>query len=180
MADETAPTEGTGETNNSQNQEAGSAFVAITSQDDFDKAIQARIARERAKFADYDQLKSAAAKLADIEEAQKTESQKLLDRITAAEKKVADAEQRAKDAETKSLRSDIATKFGISAEDRDLFLTGNDEATITAQAKRLADREVDRKKQGNVAPKEGATKNNGDGSDRELREFARNLFANTD
>ena len=123
---------------------------------------------------------AAAKRLAEIEESQKTEVQKLQDRITAAEKAVADAEKRAVEAETARLRSDIATKHGISAEDRDLFLTGTDEAALTAQAKRLADRETDRKKNGNVAPKEGDAKNNDSKEDRELREFARNLFGAAD
>jgi murein DD-endopeptidase MepM/ murein hydrolase activator NlpD len=91
------------------------------------------------------------------------------------EQRLAEVEQRAAKAEAAALRSDIAAKHGISAEDRDLFLTGVDEETLTAQAQRLAQREADRKKQGNVAPKEGGNPNpSGGGGD--LREFTRNLF----
>lgn len=44
-----------------QGQEAPKEFEAITSQEDFDARIQARIARERAKIpADYDDLKAKA------------------------------------------------------------------------------------------------------------------------
>ncbi len=57
-------------------------FKAIETQEAFDAAIKDRIERERAKFADYDELKTAAAakdgelakvraKLAKLEEAEK-------------------------------------------------------------------------------------------------------------
>ena len=46
---------------NEQTQEAAPEFEAITSQEDFDARIQARIARERAKIpADYEELKAKA------------------------------------------------------------------------------------------------------------------------
>ena len=63
-----------------------------------------------------------------------------------------------------------------------LFLTGADEATLTAQAKRLADREADRKKRGNVAPKEGGSADSASTGDTGMREFTRSLFnrANAD
>lgn len=38
-------------------QESGSEFTPITSQEEFDKALSKRLDRERAKFADYDELK---------------------------------------------------------------------------------------------------------------------------
>lgn len=41
------------------------------------------------KFGDYDDLKAAASKLAEIEESSKTELQKALDRATAAEERIA-------------------------------------------------------------------------------------------
>lgn len=74
------------------------------------------------------------------------------------------------------LRSEIATRHGISAEDRDLFLTGSDAEALEAQAKRLAERTADQKKNGNRAPKEGGTTTTDDGK-KDLRTFAKNLFA---
>lgn len=106
-------------------------------QADLDKVVKERVARERAKFADYDELKTAASE-------KKT-----------ADERIADLEKRYQEAEAGRLRSDIAAAHGITALDRDLFLTGTDEETLTAQAKRLAERESERKKQGNVAPLEG-------------------------
>lgn len=110
-------------------------------QAELDKAIKDRLKRERDKFADYDELKKQA------------EGAKTL------EDRVAEVEQRAKDAEANALRANIANEHGISAEDRDLFLTGTDEETLTTQAKRLADREDERKKSGNHVPNEGRTPN---------------------
>lgn len=106
-------------------------------QADVDRIVKDRVARVQAKFADYDDLKARAGEKATADE-----------RIAELEKKYADAE-------SARLRSDVAAQYGISAEDRDLFLTGTDSDTLTAQAKRLTERESDRKKQGNVARNEG-------------------------
>lgn len=130
-------------------------------QADIDKAVKERIARERAKFADYDDLKAKAAGAKTVEE------------------KLAELEGKYSAAEARALRSDVAARYGLSAEDRDLFLNGTDEATLEAQAKRLADREADRKKSGNTAPKEGGTKTTGKG-DEAQREFVRGLFGQPD
>ena len=133
----------------------------VITQADVDRIVKERIARVEAKYADYGDLKKAA-------EGAKTVEQKL-----------ADLESKHAEAEARALRSDIATKHGISAEDRDLFLTGSDEATLTAQAKRLAERIADQKKNGNRAPKEGTNTNSGN-TDSDARTFARNLFGGAD
>lgn len=130
--------------------------------DDTDWKAKAREWERRAK-----ENKSAADELTALRDTQKTAEQKF-------EERLAEIEKRAVAAETNALRSNIAAKHGISAEDRDLFLSATDEATLTAQAERLAAREADRKKNGNIAPKEGAPKNTG--TDGEIREFASNLF----
>lgn len=135
-------------------------------QADVDRIVKDRVARVEAKYADYGDLKARA-------EGAKTLEQRL-----------ADVEGELSATKANALRTRIAAEFGISTKpgekgepsDADLFLTGTDEATLTAQAQRLAARETDRKKQGNVAPKEGATPSRGK-DDGELREFARELFA---
>lgn len=114
------------------------------------------------KFADYDALKT------------KAEGAKTL------EDRLAEMEKRTQAADARALRSDIAAKYGIAAEDRDLFLTGADEETLEAQAKRLGEREVSTKKTGNIARREGTTKSTGTNTEAEAREFARNLFGGGD
>jgi hypothetical protein len=111
--------------------------------------------------------KSAAEKLAQIEEAQKTEAQKAADRLAVAEKAAAEATREA-------LKFKIAAKFQIGDEDADLFLTGSDEEALTKQAERLTARESERKKHGNVVPREGNNPTStGEGSD---LAFARQLL----
>ena len=132
--------------------------AATFTQADVDRIVKERVQRVRAQFADYDDLKAKAAGAQTVEE-----------RLSAAEERARSAEQRA-------LRNDIATRHGISAEDRDLFLTGTDEETLAAQAKRLAERESERRKQGNVAPNEGANPDPGASKGGDMREFTRSLF----
>lgn len=129
---------------------------------DVERIVRERLAQQaKNKFGDYEDLKARAAGAQTIEQ------------------KLAEIEAKYSQAEARALRSDIAAKHGINAEDRDLFLTGTDEATLTSQAQRLAALEADRKKQGNVAPKEGATTKPG-GASADLREFARGLFGAAD
>lgn len=132
----------------------------LVPQADVDRIVKERVARERAKYSDYDELKAKAAGSKTLEE------------------RLASLEGELTTAKATALRSDIAAKHGLSAEDRDLFLTGADESTLNAQAQRLAGREADRKKQGNFAPKEGTTPTGGTNTDE--RDFVRNLFSRAD
>ena len=126
MSEQTAHTTGTEETN-SQEQEAAKEFQAITSQEDFDKAIQARIARERAKIpADYDDLKAKAAKLAEIEAANQTEAEKAAARADAAEKRAIELELRA-------TRAEVAAAKGVPAD----LLAGSTQEELEASADAL-------------------------------------------
>jgi len=114
----------------------------------------------------------AASRLAELEESQKSEAQKLADAKTAAEKE-------ASDARAEAMRWRVAAKHGVSDEDAELFLTGTDEETLTKQAQRLGERESDRKKNGNVASKEG-TNSNERPKTNDVREFTRGLFGRDD
>ena len=147
---------------------AKSEFKAITSQEEFDSALSKRLERERAKFADYDELKTKAGQLDALSEASQTETEK-------ATKRASKAETERDDARAEAMRLRIAVEHGISLEDADLFLTGKDEESLRAQAKRLSDREADRKKNGPLARREGQTisrpTDNGEAA------FARSLFA---
>jgi hypothetical protein len=64
---------------------ADDGFRPVTSQEQFNRMVQERIARERQKYADYDELKKAAERLAEIEEANASELEK-------AQKAAADAQ----------------------------------------------------------------------------------------
>jgi hypothetical protein len=136
------------------------------SQADVERIVKERLAQQaKNKFGDYDDLKTKAGTALTLEQ------------------RIAEMETRAQAAEAESRRAAIAAEFGISTKkgpkgepsDADLFLTGADLDTLTAQAQRLAGRVEDRKKQGNFAPKEGQSPStSGDGAD--LREFTKKLF----
>jgi hypothetical protein len=89
-----------------QDTDQSPSFEAITSQDQFDKILGQRLSRERAKYADYDEVKAKAGKLDEIEQANKTELQKLQERADAAEK-------RASKAEKESVRAAVASAKGV-------------------------------------------------------------------
>lgn len=150
--------------------DAGDKFTPITSQDDLNRLISDRVARERSKYSDYKDIKAKAAKLDEIEAASKSETERAAERASAAE-----AERDVARAE--SLRLRIATKNGISDTDADLFLTGTDEDTLNKQAARLAQHASDRKKNGNVVPNEGASTTS---KPDQMREFTRSLFGTGD
>lgn len=151
---------------------AADEFKSITSQEEFEQRLGKRLERERGKFADYDDLKTKAAKLDEIEAANQTEAEKQA-------KRLADLEAELSTTRRDSLRIKIASANGITdAEDIDLFLTGTDEETLTKQAKRLAERTADRKKS-HVVPGEGKTPSSNSGDDG-MREFARGLFKRTE
>lgn len=153
--------------------EGGEGFKPIATQEDLNKVIAERVSRERAKFSDYKDLKAKAERLDQLEAANKTEAEKVAERFAALEAENARIRSEA-------LRSRIQAKHGISDEDAALFLTGTDEDTLTAQARRLAEREADRKKRGNVAPKEGGSADHAGGGESDDREFVRGLFGRTD
>lgn len=144
MAEETAQTTGTEETNG-QSTEA-KEFQAITSQEDFDKAIQARIARERAKIpTDYEDLKAKAAKLAQFEESQKSEAQKAQERLEAAER-------RATELELKATRAEVAAAKGVPVE----LLSGSSREELEKAADALIAFKGTQAK-GPVVPNQGQT-----------------------
>lgn len=117
-----------------------SGFTPPASQDELNKIIADRVARERAKYGDYKDLAAKAARFDEIEQASKTEAQKLSEQIAAAQNEAANAR-------AELLRYQVAATHGITdADDIALFLTGKDEETLTKQAERLAQRGADSNK----------------------------------
>lgn len=79
-----------------------------------DRIVEDRLARERQKYADYDEAKQALSKLKDLEDSKKSDEQKLLDRIEAAEKRAQEAEQAVKKAEIDALRARVQASHGLT------------------------------------------------------------------
>lgn len=109
-----------------QQQEQG-GFTAITSQADLDRIISTRLARENAKYADYDQVKQ---RLAEIEDKDKSELERANGALTQAQKDAADAKK-----EAAILRAVV--KHKIPADYVDL-IDGADDEAIDAKAERIA------------------------------------------
>lgn len=130
MSETTSEVTATAGEPNEQGKEAPKEFTAITSQEDFDKAIQARIARERAKIpADYEELKANAAKFNEWQESQKSEAERTAERLAAAEK-------RAGELEKQNARLDVIAAHQIPADYHDL-IQGDDEASLSATAEKV-------------------------------------------
>lgn len=118
---------------NEQSQEQVTEFEAITSQEDFDARIQARIARERAKVpTDYADLQAKALKLSQIEEANKTDAEKREEAFNTTAKERDEARRDAALARA-------ALKHGLSEDDLELISEGPAEG-IEARAEKLAAR----------------------------------------
>jgi hypothetical protein len=103
----------------------------------FDADYVDKLRKEAAKYRNEAKTNADAAKrLAEIEDAQKSESEKAAERIRTLEAEVQNTRREA-------LRFKIAAQFSIDDEDAELFLTGSDEETLTKQAERLQKRNED-------------------------------------
>ena len=99
-------------------------------QDEVNKVVQERLARERAKFEGYEELKQKAAKFDEIEESQKTELQKAQEKAAELEAKLTAFEQ---EKTTREMREKVAQEKGIPAD----LLTENSEEDCNAQADKI-------------------------------------------
>ena len=179
MSEQTAPTEGTEETPTEQAKTEGKEFQAITTQEDFDKAIQSRIARERAKFADYDELKASAEKLREFEESQKTEEQKRQERDAARDRELAELKAEKLRATVAAEKSDPATGIVVPAE----LLTGSTREELEASADALIKFKAEGvRKPRVVIPREGSrpTNPNLSPNDEAKREWLQSLSGDDD
>ena len=114
-----------------------SEFKPITTQEEFDAAIKERLFREKAKYSDYDQLKSRVTEL-------EKENVGLKSTIEATNQSKADADKQLEDLqkqitgyETASLRTRVALQHGLPYDLADR-LQGTDEESFKADAERLA------------------------------------------
>ena len=122
---------GSGNDTGEQQQDDGGKPDRTFTQDDLDKAVRDRLNREKAKFADYDDLKAKADQLDQLTAAQKTAEQRAADDLAKAQKAAADALAEA-------VRYKAAGKAGIDPESDDFALIGSgDEETIMTRAARL-------------------------------------------
>ena len=104
--------------------------VRTFTQDEVNAIIGKRLAEEKSKFADYEEIKAKAAKFDEAEEANKSELQKAVERANNLEAELAGLK---KSEEVRQTREKIATETGIPAH----LLTGDTEEACKAQAEAI-------------------------------------------
>jgi hypothetical protein len=95
---------------------------------------------------------AAVKRLAELEEAQKSEAEKIADRLAKADSEVAGIPSKVCEA----LKAHLIAIHEIADEDAELFLTATDPETLLKQADRLVGQSGKRK---NIVPREGRTPN---------------------
>ena len=113
---------------------------------------------------------AAAKKLAELEEAQKTDAEKAADRIANAEAEVASVPVKVAEA----LKTHLVELHGIDSEDADLFLTAQEPDLLLKQVTRLL-QQSDKRRTKQSVPREGK---NPTAETSDMREYARGLFGN--
>lgn len=128
-------------------------------QADVDRIVKERVQREKAKYADYDDLKAKAGS------------------ATTLEERVAEIERQAKDSEARALRAEVANAKGLTPTQAKRLI-GATKEELEADADELLKDIGTQKKQGNRVPTEGRQTPK-PGED-ELQEFTHNLFGRSD
>lgn len=102
-------------------------------QKELDAIVADRLKRERTKYEGFDELKAKAAKFDELEEASKTELQKVTER---AEKLQSELDSIKKTQSLKELRERVAKEAGVPASSMSL-ITGETEEVCKEQAKTI-------------------------------------------
>lgn len=82
-------------------------------QDDLDKKIEARLKREREKYADYEDLKKARDELEELKKGQMTEQEKLKAELDKAKKDAAEAAAKSEALELERTKEKICREAGL-------------------------------------------------------------------
>ena len=114
-----------------------SEFKPINTQEEFDAAIKERLSREKAKYSDYDQLKSRVAELEEENVGLKSTIEATNQSKADADKQLEEMQNKIAGYETASLRTRVALQHGLPYDLADR-LQGTDEESFKADAERLA------------------------------------------
>jgi hypothetical protein len=112
-----------------------------------DHPLVKTLALQKAEIRD---LKGKAGRLAEIEEAQKSESEKAADRIAKAETEASTVPAKV----AAALRDHLVTLHAFDAEDAELFLTADEPELLLKQVSRLLG-QSDKRQRKNHVPSEG-------------------------
>ena len=115
-------------------------FKPITTQEEFDEAIKARLDRQEktiaARYSDYDKLKEAAAKQDEEQRRWRQQAQEDADKIKTLTAELETAKASVKAHEVRVLKNTIAAEIGLPAGLTDR-ITGNTEEEIRKDAEAL-------------------------------------------
>lgn len=114
-----------------ENTAGGDGFKPITSQEDLDKLIGSRVARERAKYEGFDELKAKAEQFDKLQDTSKSETDRLQDQLNQIQ---AERDQE----KLQNARLTAIASEGIPAEFHE-FVTGTDAESFASSAKKLKD-----------------------------------------
>lgn len=114
-----------------------SEFKPITTQEEFDAAIKECLSREKAKYSDYDQLKSRVKELEEENVGLKSTIESTNQSKSESDKQLEEMQSKIAGYETASLRTRVALQHGLPYDLADR-LQGNDEESFKADAERLA------------------------------------------
>ena len=141
-------------------------WKAPATQDELDHIIEGRLARERAKFSDYDDVKAKAAEFDKAQEASKTEVQKAAERAKKAEQELTAVRSEAN-------RNAVALAKGLTPTQAKR-LVGSTREELEADAEELLkDLKADPSNPPRAPHQKTSTSN---AQDDPMREFAHNLF----
>lgn len=104
-------------------------FTPIQSQDELDRVIRGRLARQKEQFAGHDEYKRKAEEFDKLQESAKSETQKLQDAATLAARNASEAEARA-------MRLEVAMEKGLTTAQAKR-LVGNTKEELEADAEEL-------------------------------------------
>lgn len=115
---------------NTEQQQGKAGEEKRFTQSDVDRIVESRLAREKDKQQDIEELKAKAAKYDELAEKNKSELEKATEKAAKLEAKLARLK---KDAEIRKMREAVASETKIPIN----LLTGDDEETCKAQAKAI-------------------------------------------
>lgn len=114
-----------------------SEFKTIETQEDLDRIVKERLARQKEKYADYDELKSRVKELEDENAELHTAADVSAKDKTAQENQIAELQSKISDYETEKTRTRVALQYGLPL-DLASRLRGDDEEALKQDAENLA------------------------------------------
>lgn len=116
-------------TDNTEDNGGNAGWTPPATKEEFNRIIGERVKRTKEAFSDYDDLKAKASQFDQLADAQKSETQKALERAEAAERAI-------QEIRTENLRLSVIAKHQIPEELQELIV-GSTEEELEARATKV-------------------------------------------